>query len=174
MAIDGEGWQPLLGMGSQHSGQVDGAGALGAVEAPYRLDGAGVHVEGLAAVAPAAGNGQRSHHIFGLELVGTGCGFGAAADGGIGNDTLHRGAVRVTQVFFDQGLGITGHGHGLVLQTFTNAAPAAVDGGTDTDFGIKHLALPPFSSEWFYRFRRRGSTAPSVQVHTAAPARCGR
>ena len=78
-----------MGVGGQHSRQVYRAGAFGAVKSPHGLDGFGVHVKGLAAVAPAAGDGEGSHHVLGGEFVGAGGCFGAAANGGVGDDDLH-------------------------------------------------------------------------------------
>ena len=152
MAVDAEGGQALLGVGGQHGGQIHRAGALGAVEAPHALDGHGVHVHGLGAVAPAGGDGEGDIHIFLLELGGAGGGLGHPADGGVGNDHLHRLAVAVENVLLKQLLGGLGHGHGLVLQGLPDlqGAAAAVDGGTDADDGILadvpvlcHNNLPP-------------------------------
>ena len=138
MAVDAEGGQALLGVGGQHGGQIHRAGALGAVEAPHALDGHGVHVHSLRAVAPAGGDGEGDVHVLLLELGGAGGCLGHPSDGGVGNDHLHRLAVAVENVLLKQLLGGLGHGHGLVLQGFTDLqrAAAAVDDGTDADDGI--------------------------------------
>ena len=47
VAVDGEGRQAFLGVGSHDGGKVHRSRALGAVKAPYRLDGLGVHIKGL-------------------------------------------------------------------------------------------------------------------------------
>ena len=138
VAVDGEGGQAPLGVGGHHRGQVHRAGALGAVKAPHRLDGLGVHVEGLGAVAPAPGDGQGGHHVLGGELVRHTGGLGPAADGGAADDALHRGAVGVLQILADEGGGASGHGHGLLLQALPDAAPAPVDDGPDADLRIQH------------------------------------
>ena len=177
MTIDGEGGQPPLGMGGQHRRQIYRAGALGAVEAPHGLDGAGVHVEGFAAIAPTGGHGEGGRHIFGAELVGAGGRLGPAADGGVCQHTLNGGAVWIAQMLLDQGLGVFRHGHGLFFQTLPHAAPAAVDGGANTDFWIEHIKFLPLlriGSKWSDNGRKRRSKAPFPPAHTAAPVGCGR
>ena len=147
MAVDGEGGQPLLRVGGQHGGQIHRARALGAVEAPDRLDGGGVHVEGLHAVAPAGGHGQGGGHVLGGESLLAFGRFRAAADGAGRNDHLYGSAVRVLQGF-DQSLGGIGHAHGLLFQTFADAAPAAVDDGTNADFRVHHVSFLPSQIPW--------------------------
>ena len=145
MAINGESRQTLLGVRSQHSRQIHRAGPLGAVEAPHRLNGLRIHVEGFHAVAPARGDGQSRNHVLGgEELLALG-GFCAAADGAGANDDLHRRAIGIVQGFH-QFLCSVGKAHGLLFQTFANAAPAAINGGTNTDLGINHVYS---SSEYF-------------------------
>ena len=138
MAVNGKGGQPLLRVSSHDGGQVHSAGALRAVKAPNRLNGVGVHVKGLRSVAPAGGHRQGGNHILAGKIFGTlGC-LCAAADGGGGEHALYRRAVRIAQIFFDQRFGCGGHAHGLSLQALTHAAPAAVNGGANTDFWISH------------------------------------
>ena len=136
-AIDGEGGQPLLGIGGQHRRQIHRAGALRAVEAPHGFDGSGVHVEGLHSVTPAGGHGQGCHHVLGGEELLTPGGLRAAADGAGADHRLHGGAVGIAQGFH-QRLGRLSQAHGLLLQALADAAPAAVDGGPDADLRIQH------------------------------------
>ena len=147
MAVDGEGGQSLLGIGGQHCRQIYRAGALGAIEAPDGLNGEGVHVEGFHAVAPAGGHGQGGSHVLGGEGLLAFGRFRAAADGAGRNDHLYGSAVRVLQGF-DQSLGGIGHAHGLVFQTFADAAPAAVDDRTNADFRVHHVSFLPSQIPW--------------------------
>ena len=143
MAVDREGRQALLGVGGQHRSQIHRAGAFGTVEAPDRLDGVGVHVKGLSPVTPAGSDGEGGHHVLGGELVLAGSCLRPAPYGGVRDHTLDRGAVGIAQRLLDPFLCLAGHGHGLFFQTFPHAAPAAVDGGPDADFGIQHLDYLP-------------------------------
>ena len=138
VAVNGEGGQTLLGVGGHDGSQVYSAGTLGAVKAPHGLDGPGIHVEGLAAVAPAAGDGESCHHILGGELVGAGSGLRAAANGGVRDDALHRGTVGIAQILLDERLGAVGHSHGLLFQALPDTAPAAVNGGANANLWIQH------------------------------------
>ena len=134
-AIDTERRQALLGVGGQNAGEVNRAGALGAVEAPDGLDGVLFHVHGFRAVAPAGRHGQGDLNALLAELLGAGGGLGHAADGGVGDDDLYRIAVGIAQVFAEQLGGGFRHVHGLIFQALAHLqnASAAVDGGTDAD-----------------------------------------
>jgi hypothetical protein len=132
-AVDAERGQALLGVAGQHGRQVHRTRALGAVEAPDRLRAQGVHVHGLAAVAPAGGDGEGQAHVLAGKLVGAGGGLGDAADAGVGDHALDGSAGGVAQRGADQlGRGL-GQGHGLLFERLAHAAQAAVDGGADTD-----------------------------------------
>ena len=155
MAVDAEGRQALLGMGGQHGGQIHGAGALGGVQAPHALDGVAILVHGLGAIAPAGSHGQGDGDVVLAELVLAGGGLGHAADGGVGDDDLHRFAVGVAQVFLKELLGDLRHAHGLILQGFANLqrAAAAVYDGADANYRIIanvsvlcHNESPPVNS----------------------------
>ena len=154
-------------IGGQHGGQIHRARTLGAVEAPYGLDGQGIHVEGFHAVAPAGRDGQGCGDVLrGKEFLAFGR-FRAAADGAGGNDGLHGRAVRVAQRL-DQRLGGMRHAHGLLLQAFAYAAPAAVDDGTNADFGIRHFTVPPY---WYWNiFCSRGDARLRGNNFRADPA----
>ena len=144
MAIDAEGGQALLRMGSQHGGQIHRAGALGAVEAPDALNGHGVDVHGLGAVAPAGRDSERDVHTSLFELVGAGSTLGHAADGGVRNNNLDRFSVGIAQVLFKEFLGGLGHGHGLILQGFPDfqwAAPSVNDGTDANDRIVADVAV---------------------------------
>ena len=138
MAVDAEGGQTLLCVGRQNRGQIHSARTLGAVEAPDALDGHGIHVHRLGAVAPAGGDGQRDGNALALELFCAGGRFGHAADGGVCHDDLDMLAVGVIQVFLKQLLCSLGHGHDLIFQTLAqlHGAASAVDDGTDANDGI--------------------------------------
>ena len=138
MAVDAEGGQALLCVSRQNGGQIHSARTLGAVEAPDALDGHGVHVHRLGAVAPAGGDGQRDGNALALELFCAGSRFGHAADGGVRHDDLDMLAVGVIQVFLKQLLCSLGHGHDLIFQTLAqlHGAASAVDDGADADHGI--------------------------------------
>ena len=125
-------------MGRQNGGQIHSARTLGAVEAPDALDGHGIHVHGLGAVAPAGRDGQRDGNALALELLRAGGGFWHAADGGVRDDDLDMLAVGIVQVFLVQLLCGLGHGHDLILKTLAqlHGAAAAVDDGTDADHGV--------------------------------------
>ena len=138
MAVDAEGGQALLGVGRQNRGQIHSARTLGAVEAPDALDGHGVHIHRLGAVAPAGGNGQGDGDALALEFLGAGSGFRHAADGGVSHDDLHGLAVGIVQIFLKQLLRGLGHGHDLIFQTLAqlHRAAAAINDGADADYGV--------------------------------------
>ena len=138
MAVDAEGGQALLGVGRQNRGQIHSARPLGAVEAPDALDGHGVHVHRLGAVAPAGSDGQCDGDALALELLGAGGRFRHAANGGVSHDDLHMLAVGVVQIILKQLLCGLGHGHDLIFQTLAqlHRAAAAIDNGADADHGI--------------------------------------
>ena len=52
MTVDAEGGKPLLCMGGQHCGKVDGSWTLRPVESPHGLGIIGVHVHGFRTIAP--------------------------------------------------------------------------------------------------------------------------
>jgi hypothetical protein len=133
-AVDAERGQAFLGVAGQHGREVHRTRALGAVEAPDRLRAQGVHVHGLAAVAPAGRDGERVTPTFSRrKLVSAGGGLGDAADAGVGDHALDGSAGGVAQRGADQlGRGL-GQGHGLLFERLAHAAQAAVDGGADTD-----------------------------------------
>ena len=138
MAVDAKRGQPLLCVGCQNGGQIHSARTLGAVEAPDTLDGHGVHVHRLGAVAPAGSDGQCDGDALALELLGAGGRFRHAANGGVSHDDLHRLAVGVVQIILKQLLCGLGHGHDLIFQTLAqlHRAAAAIDNGADADHGI--------------------------------------
>ena len=146
VAVDAEGGQALLRVRGEDGGEVHRARPLRAVEPPNGLDRMRVHVHGLADVAPARGDRDRDGDAFADELLSTGGGFGHAADGGIGDDTLDGGAVRVAEPAGQEGGDTARHAHGLVFQGFADAVHAAVDGRADADFGVV------MHSSWFWLF----------------------
>ena len=144
VAVDAKGRKSLLSVRSQHGGQVHRARAFSAVKAPHALDGVAIHVHGFRAVAPAGRHREGDGHAVSAEFFFTGGGLGHAADGGVGDDDLHRFAVGIAQVLFKELRSGSGHIHGLLLQAFAHLqrAAAAVDGGTDADDGIgTHISV---------------------------------
>ena len=89
MSVNAEGRQALLRVGSQNGRQVHGSRTLRRVEAPYALDGHGIHIHGLGAIAPAGGNRQGDRYALSLELLLAGCGLGNASDGSVSDDYLY-------------------------------------------------------------------------------------
>ena len=136
LAVDAEGRNANLGMASQGSSEVHGAGALGAVEAPDGVRHRGVHVSGLGAVAPAGGDRQGQADVVRAELGGAGLGLVDAADRGVSDDDLDGAAIRVAQVGGEKlGDGLR-HVHGLLFERLTNALAATVNSGADSDAGV--------------------------------------
>ena len=109
-----------------------------AVEAPSALDRIRVHVHRFGAVAPARRDGQRDVDAGLLEFVGAGGRLTDAADRCVGDNDLHRLAVRVAKVLLKELLGGKRHVHGLLFQRFAHLqrAAAAVDGRADADNGV--------------------------------------
>ena len=174
MAVDAEGGQTLLGVGRQNGGEVHRARTLGAVEAPDTLDGHGIHVHGLGAVAPAGRDGQGDGDALALELFRAGGRFRHAADGGVGHDNLHMLAVGVIQVFLKQLLRGLGHGHNLIFQTLAqlHRAAAAVDDGADADHGVfadKTILCHTINSFTFIKFRFTRPSRARVTGWKASP-----
>ena len=99
MAVDSKCRQALLGVGCQHGGQVDRAGALGAVKPHIALDGTGVHVHGLRAVAPAGRHRQGDVHTGFFEFVGQAAASATRPMVVSAMTTLDRLAVGIPQVF---------------------------------------------------------------------------
>ena len=155
LAVDAEGGDAELRVAGERRGQVDRAGALGAVEAPDGVRHGAVHVDGLCAVAPAGGDAQRQADVLGLELRGGGLGLGRAADGGVGDDHLDGAAVGVAELGLVQRGDALGHVHRLVLEALADAAAPAVDDGPDADLrvvghGEEHLLCLRALSSWGY------------------------
>ena len=138
MAINGESRQTALGVCGQNRSQIHRAGALGAVEAPNCLDGVGVHVERLGAVAPAGRHGQRCRNILGRELLCHTGSLGTAANRRTANHALHRRTIGVLEVLRNQLGGIFCHAHRLIFQAFTDTAPASINDRANTNFRIQH------------------------------------
>ena len=120
MPVNAECRQSLLRVRGKDGGKIDRAGALGAVEAPDRLDGVRVHVHGLRAVAPAGCNRQGNSDLLAFEFLRAGGSLPYAPDGGIGNDHTHGRAVGVAEVFCKEFCGALCHIHGLLLERLTH------------------------------------------------------
>ena len=138
MAVDAECGQPLLCMAREDGGEIDRARALRAVEAPDALDRHRIHVHRLRAVAPARRDRQRDVHARAAELLCARRRLRDAADGRVGDDDLHRLAVRVAQVLLKELLRGACHTHGLLLKCAAhveNTAPP-VNRRTDADHRI--------------------------------------
>ena len=102
MAINGESRQTALGVCCQNRSQIHRAGALGAIEAPDCLNGVGVHVERLGAVAPAGGHRQRCRNILGRELLCHAGRLGTSANRRTADHALHRRTIGVLEVLRNQ------------------------------------------------------------------------
>ena len=135
-SVDAEGGQPLLVVARKRRGEVDGSRTLRAVEAPDGLGHERVHVDGLGAVAPAGGHREDRPDARIAELFGRGGSLGHAADGRIGQDALDGGAVLVAQRIVIELRDAARHGHGHLLERFADSVAAAVDDGTDSNFGM--------------------------------------
>ena len=133
LAVDAEGGDADLGVAGEGGGEVDGARALGAVEAPDRVRHGRVHVGGLGAVAPAGGDGEGEADVVLLELLGAGLGLVHAADGRVGDDALDGGAVGVAEVLREELGDPLSHAHRLLFEALTDAAATTVDGRADSD-----------------------------------------
>ena len=84
-AVDAKGGEAFLGMTRKRGGEVNRAGALGAVKAPNRLGAVWIHVHRFGTVAPAGGNGDAEADALALEFLLAGRGFAHPADIGVGD-----------------------------------------------------------------------------------------
>ena len=136
VAVNAECGHSFLVVAGQCCGEVNRAGALGAVKTPNSLGHAVVVVDRFAAVAPARGNGDSEPYALLAELLGTGGSLGHASDRGIGDYALYRRAVGVFERRGDQFGHAPSHVHRLFFERLAYAALASVDHGTDTHFGV--------------------------------------
>jgi len=138
VAVDAECGQALLCVAGQNGSQVNCAGALGAVEAPYTLNGVRIHIHSLRAVAPAGGDGQSDGYAFLLKLVSASGSLGYTADGGISHNDLYGLTIGVEQVLLEQLLCSLSHcpDQGIQRLTEHHRSAAAVDDGANADYGI--------------------------------------
>ena len=97
VTVNRERGKSALCVRSHDGGEVDRAGALGAVEAPDRLGCQRVKVHRLAAVAPAGCYRKSSADVQTREFLGAESGFLAAADSGVGDYALDVRSVRVEE-----------------------------------------------------------------------------
>jgi len=116
-------------------GEVDRAGAFGAVEAPDGFGDRRGEVDGFATVAPAGSDGEGDADVFSCELFGAVGGFGGTTDAGVGEDDFDGETTGVADVFGDEGSGAGCHGHGDFFKRFTDAAIATVDSGANPNLG---------------------------------------
>ena len=98
VAVDSESRKPFLGVSGKNRGEINRPGTLRAIESPYSLRPVRVHVHGLGAIAPAGCHGDRSADSLTLELLGAGGALSHTADRPVSDDTLHRSAVRISQI----------------------------------------------------------------------------
>ena len=133
MAVDTESGQTLLRVGCEHGSQINGSGTLCAVEAPYGLGPVGIHIHGLAAIAPAGGYGDGGAYALALEHLGACCAFSHTADGRVGYHALHGSAVAVTEIFSYEVCNCLSKGHGLAFKALAYTALAAVDCRTNAN-----------------------------------------
>ena len=137
-AINAKCRTALLSMGGKHRSQINSARTLSAVESPHALDGERVHIHGFGAIAPARCYGERDVNARLLELLGASSALAHTAYGGVGNNHLHRFAIRVTYILFKKFGCSTSHVHRLFFKRFAHLehAAAAVDGWTDADYRV--------------------------------------
>ena len=140
-AVDAERGQALLRVRGEDCREVDRARPLGAVEAPDRLRGEGIHVHGLGAVAPARGDGEGHPHALAPELLRRPRRLGHPADARVRDDALHGQAARVADGLREQIGHRPRHGHGLALEGLPDPFPPSVDGRPDTD--LRQASLEP-------------------------------
>ena len=178
LAVDAEGGDADLGVAGQGGGQVHGAGTLGAVEAPDRVRHCRVHVRGLGAVAPARGHRHGQTHVVRAELRRAGLRLVDAADRGVGDDDLDRGAIRVAQVGRKEVGDRLRHVHGLLFERLTHALAAAINRGADSDAGVfSHYSFIPHED---VDVGARGRSPPRIlgfsecRVRRSRPDRSGR
>ena len=127
-AVDAEGGQALLVVGREDSREIDGAGPVGAVEAPDGLTVERVHVHGLGAVAPAGSHGQGDGRLPRGRTSRAGGRLGDAADAAVSDDAFDRGAGGVADASGDElGRGL-GHGHRRRLERLAHALPPSMVG----------------------------------------------
>ena len=159
MPVDAERRKTLLRMGGENGGEIDRARTLRAVEAPDRLDGVGIGVHGLGAVAPAGRHGEGDVHAFLAEFVSAGGGFSHASDGGVRDHDLHGLAIGVAEVVGEELCGGFRHVHRLILEGFTHLERTAssVDGRADADdriiadeSGFCHNQFLPLTKDSFW------------------------
>ena len=152
MSVDAERRQSLLSMGCQYGCQIHCAGTLRAVEAPYALDGIGIHVHGLGTVAPAGRNRQCDVHAFPAELFRACGSLAHTPDGGIRDHHFHRLSVGVAQVLPEELCRCPGHVHGLIFKGLTHLqhTSSPVNGGANANHRVIanqpvlcHYNIPP-------------------------------
>ena len=137
-AVDAEGGQAFLRVGSQHGGKVNGAWPFGCIKAPYALNSVGVHIHCFRAVAPAGCNGKGNVNALFFEFGGAGGGLCHSAYRGIRNNNLYGLAVGVFDILSEKVRGGLGHIHSLVLNGFSNFehASSCVNNGAYAYYGI--------------------------------------
>ena len=84
-AVDAKGGEAFLGMTCERGGEVNRAGALGAVKAPDRLGTVWIHVHRFGTVAPTGGNGDAETDALALEFLFASRSFAHPADVGVGD-----------------------------------------------------------------------------------------
>ena len=130
--------QTLLCMTCKHRRKINRAGSLSTVKAPNALDGQGIHVHSLRAVAPAGSNGKGDVNALTAELLRTRRRLCNTADSGVGDNDLYRLAVRVFEIVGEKLSRALRHIHSLILERLAHAkrSASAVDSGAYTDNGI--------------------------------------
>ena len=136
VTVDTERRQTFLCVSGQNSCQIDSTGTLGSVEAPHGLGPVRVHVHCFGSVAPARCNRDCGADTFTLEFFGACSRFGNATDCAVGNDTLHRCAVGISEIIGYKFCYCFGKIHGFLFQTLAYASLTPVNSGTDADFRI--------------------------------------
>lgn len=134
--VDGLDAHAFLGVAGQNSGQIDRAGALGAVEAPDGFRSVGIHIHRFRSVAPARCHGEGDADIGEFEFFRAIRSLPDSADAGIRDDALHGGSIRIAEFRGEQLRHGPGLGQGALFGRLADAAEATIDGGTNADFWI--------------------------------------
>ena len=135
VSVNRERGNAFLRVAGERGGEVNGARAFRAVEAPNRLRERRVRFKRFRDVAPARRNGERASDVVFAELLVRGGGFCGTADRRVGDNAFDRLPVRVRDVRFDERGGGFRHVHGLFFERFANTEAAAVNRRTNSDSG---------------------------------------
>ena len=98
MTVYSESGKSLLRVGSEHGGEINGAGTLRTVETPDSLGPKRIHVHSLGTVAPARCHRDSSPDTLALEFFSAGRAFGHTANCAVSYDALDGSTIRVLKI----------------------------------------------------------------------------